>query len=157
MKWGVSNIIVSLRLCHPFCKVCFGDNKDKCTVCNSVIEQTKLSFQTCEKSCLIGFGDNTADPTVCIDCLDPNCRYCIDSPTNCRVCNSSYFLYESAPGIIQCVLNCPSTYYKNSTANATCFLCDTNCLTCVNNPTNCLSCKTATYLYQAVCYTECPD
>ena len=35
--WGVMNVIISVRLCHPYCTICTGDGwMNVCTACNYV-------------------------------------------------------------------------------------------------------------------------
>lgn len=156
MKWGVLNVIVSIRLCHPHCEVCFGDKKSECAVCAWTLEQAKLSFQTCEKYCLPGWGDNSTNYPICIKCTDPKCLYCLDTPMNCLGCAPSYFLHTTSVGVTICVTDCPEHYYKNSSINATCFQCDANCQNCTGDPTTCITCYPDTYLYQSMCHSPCP-
>ena len=75
--WGVMNVIVSIRLCHPYCKACYGDGwSNVCTACDYNKELAKLSSTTCSKTCAPGYGDNTTNPSVCILC-ETLCRYCV--------------------------------------------------------------------------------
>jgi hypothetical protein len=154
--WGVMNIIVQIRLCHPYCKVCTGDsNVNVCTVCNYIDEGAKLSGTTCDVNCLIGYGDVTATPDVCVQCV-ANCAYCLDLGTNCVNCKNNYYLYYNGPSDYSCLWNCPTHFFKNQTGNDFCQICDTNCLDCAGPPTVCTSCDTGKFLYQSVCYNPCP-
>lgn len=156
-QWGVLNVIVLIRLCHPYCTACYGDGYiNACTACDFYGESTKLSVNTCKKACEPGFGDNSADPPVCIAC-DVNCKYCQDFSTNCLDCYSPFLLLDSGiANTVTCTSPCPSHYYENTTGNDTCIICDPNCLDCSGTPTYCTSCYATYYRYQHVCYNPCP-
>lgn len=156
MLWGITNVIVSIRLCHPYCTICSGDGyTNVCTECNYGGENAKLSGSTCNLNCLAGYGDNSADPGVCIVC-DTNCKYCQDTATNCLDCNNGFYLLETAVGVVTCTAPCPGHYLTNTTANDTCVMCDTNCYGCSVSITNCISCNPTWYLYQNACHSPCP-
>ena len=74
------NVIVSIRLCHPYCLTCTGDGyTNVCTQCNYNYEPVKKSGKTCSLTCAPGYGDDTSDPQVCITC-QPLCKYCFELP-----------------------------------------------------------------------------
>lgn len=46
------NVIVQIRLCHPYCSICTADgNVNVCTACDYLYQGAKLSFQTCKLAC----------------------------------------------------------------------------------------------------------
>jgi proprotein convertase subtilisin/kexin type 5 len=133
-------VVVQVRLCHAWCKACFGDGPTACYSCNYVDYFTKLSNKTCALTCLAGFGNDTNVPDTCIQCAT-NCSSCLDISTNCTVCYSGFYLLPNVNGT-GCIGTCPSRYYPNNTAPATCIQCDANCFNCTSTSTICTSCNT---------------
>lgn len=90
----------------------------------------------------------TCDP--CVGCLTCN------SVSVCTSCRTTEFLY-----LATCYSVCPSDTYPSSesltanTSRAICVVCPIGCPTCVNS-TFCLTCLASQYIYQGVCYTDCP-
>lgn len=63
------NVIVSVRLCHPYCLTCTGDsNVGSCIQCNYENQQIKKSGNTCDVVCASGYGDDNSDHLICITC-----------------------------------------------------------------------------------------
>ncbi len=101
------NVIVSVRLCHPYCTICTADTYiNSCTACNYYDEMAKLSGTTCNVTCALGYGDQTLDPSICIVCA-PQCKYCFDLPESCWDCYSPLLLLPVTTTNFTCVAQCP--------------------------------------------------
>lgn len=101
---------------------------------------------------------------------DPNTNLCTLCPSGCSVCSygsgllpctsckvSSGVYYYLDSTTNNCVPQCPSTYYANST-DLTCRACTGNCATCID-ASNCLTCVASSYLGvgTTTCHsTACP-
>ena len=62
----------------------------------------------------------------CIPANCLNCQTCDTTANACSLCDSGYFLYNSA-----CTSNCPNGFYADSNITApSCISCMDNCLLC---------------------------
>lgn len=46
--WGINNLIIAAKLCHPYCLLCFGGNQSQCFSC---AENNYLQGNYCQKQC----------------------------------------------------------------------------------------------------------
>ncbi len=137
------NIIVFIRLCHPYCQLCTQDsNINACSSCTYTTTGAKLSGSSCSTNCLTGYGDDINNRDVCLVC-QANCKYCQDTPSNCLDCIAPYLLFYVADYNYVCVNPCPSHYYSNMIGNNTCLICDSTCVNCYGQSYNCTSCQPA--------------
>jgi hypothetical protein len=52
------NIVVQIRMCHTWCKSCFGDDANSCYSCDYINYGAKLSGNTCSLNCTVGYAYN---------------------------------------------------------------------------------------------------
>ncbi|ELP89531.1 hypothetical protein EIN_218430 [Entamoeba invadens IP1] len=127
---------------HPKCKVCA---VDKCYQCQEN-KYLKEDLFECFDKCDDGYysDDSTATSFKCKKCL-AECQNCTDG-IKCTSCPENKLLLEDT-GKCVTATECPSGYYKDTTATAICKKCKTgsNCLTCESD-SKCLSCIDGFYL-----------
>ncbi|ELP86215.1 hypothetical protein EIN_110190, partial [Entamoeba invadens IP1] len=127
---------------HPNCKVCA---VDKCYQCKDDKYLKEDLFECFDASDDKYYSDDsTTTSHKCKKCF-PECQNCTDG-IKCTSCPNNALLLEDT-GKCVTATECPSGYYKDKTAAATCKKCKTgsNCLTCESD-TKCLSCIDGFYL-----------
>lgn len=150
--------------CDATCTKCSG-TATNCTFC-SLLGTTAvyLSSGACLSICPDGFYASTsATPTtsnLCLPCAS-GCAKCTGGAlTNCQVCSTvdinDYYLDVAGT---TCGLTCPGGQYASTPASHLCLACNTNCVQCSGTATNCTFCSKTTgmFLYQAKCYSSCPN
>lgn len=94
-SWGIREIIVAVRTCHPYCLTCYGPNSSQCYSCqpnyflsgtacvNACPHFTVRSVAVCLETCPDSYYSNEMDCEMCHEscatCRGPNSTNCITS------------------------------------------------------------------------------
>ncbi|KAL4499147.1 hypothetical protein ABPG72_017049 [Tetrahymena utriculariae] len=134
------------ELCDKKCKTC-KDKADKCTSCNI---GTFLIDGSCQSNCPDStFKNNKLN--ICENC-NSSCLTCSGSSIfECNSCKAGTYLDKSKNN---CVTQCPSKYFRDSTSN-TCLECIENCDVCSDFKT-CSKCLGGFFLFYGQCLDQCP-
>lgn len=121
------------------------------TRCLSCIQGYKYSANTyvCSSTCSIGSYFNTT-VNDCQSC-SPSCLTC-QSSTFCYICSPQTYLHILSTSTNQCIPQCPSLYYADTSK---CMKCLYPCLECTSS-IDCITCANGV-LYQNRCIAGCPD
>lgn len=124
------------QLCSRCLNNCIScENGDECTECldNMYLLQTE-TVKKCVYRCPLSFYKDDSSPASCLLCPE-NCETCLDS-NSCMVCVDGYYLNDGK----------------------LCDKCPENCEKCtrIDSEIRCLYCAEDFYLYEYVCYLECP-
>lgn len=132
--------------CEPQCLSCTHTTSYECSACSSPTYYYNPINYHCEAACSPPYYAQVGSQ-ICELCQLP-CKSCSGMSTTCSACYSGYFLKNQ-----QCLTNCGSGYYENSTDN-TCGQCPTFCATC--DIQKCFTCTPTAYFYDGMCYNVCP-
>jgi hypothetical protein len=132
-------------------------DKRKCIQCSQTFPFRIDGKDTCMTKCTDGFYESVTG-TTCSYCNSP-CSTCITTASTCTKCGVDPFLpllftKEGQPP--QCLNTCPSGF---TAVSGRCEKCNDPCATCEGTVNNCLTCSgtnATKYVFNGVCYPECP-
>lgn len=82
-SWGIMNVVILARVCHPYCLTCSGHGTAVCYSCDYLNHKAMISGNTiCALTCANNYGFNPSDPGFCILCSS-YCKSCYADPYNC--------------------------------------------------------------------------
>lgn len=152
--WGIHNLVLQIKACHPTCKTCSGSLPTNCLSCylNAILN----SDSSC--SCAPDFLQNPVDLIIpcksipCITCCPYNCKVC--GQDECIECFYPLYLLNK-----KCASTCPSDSFAIEMPFRKCAVCSENCKQCIGSISsyNCDECKSGFFLFESKCLVKCPD
>ncbi|KAL4450501.1 hypothetical protein ABPG74_019399 [Tetrahymena malaccensis] len=135
--------------CALPCMTC-NSSENKCESCISSFVFVK-DLQTCNLRCPSRYYLDT-NTSTCYQCPE-GCQEC-SSQYTCTSCiqNDSVFYIQVG---VQCLIQCPTSFYKNKFQ---CLPCHSTCLNCTDESNlSCTECGKSLFLYKGQCLKECPN
>ncbi|XP_053558467.1 proprotein convertase subtilisin/kexin type 5 isoform X2 [Bombina bombina] len=138
------------HMCHNTCHECSGSEHNRCTSCGADINgRMRFLYKgECREACPQG---HYAAESTCMQCPD-NCELC-NKDSTCVRCLERYYLNNGICQELQCAegeVEDPDT--------GKCMSCAKGCRQCLpDDPTTCTSCINGYYMFESLCYENCPD